>query len=118
MGDREEPQAEDVDRTFRLIRRKFEFLTTLSQSLQVPTTWEAPPREDIDTWLLNHFAGQQVRPQEILSAYEAEYSIPLERRTLERHLHKVAQSVKFGVWAFPGPTSVPDAEDTYGGSTC
>ena len=115
MSDREEPQAEDVDRAFRLIRRKFEFLTTLSQSLQVPTTWEAPQREDVDTWLLNRFAGRQVRPKEILSAYEAEHAIPLERRTLERHLHKVAQSVKFGVWAFPRPVCAPHAEERYEG---
>lgn len=118
MSDRDEPHVEDVDRSFRLIGRKFDFLATLSQALQVPSTWEVPQRENLDSWLCERFAGEQVNTGDILAAYQAEYTLPLGRRTLERHLPKVARSIKFGVWEFPGSPNTAQGTVYYADFEC
>jgi hypothetical protein len=101
MNGRPTPLVEDVDRAFRLIGRKFDFLTTLSKHLQVPTSWQVPERADLTSWLQSRFAGQQVSTGAILEAYQHEFGVPLVRRTVERHLPQVARRVRHGRWAFP-----------------
>jgi MCM P-loop domain len=101
MNDRQSPLLEDVERAFRLLSRKFEFIATLAQQLQVPATWETSERVDLDRWLQSRFAGQQVKTGEILKEYEKAFNIPLERRTLDRHIPQVARNIRQGLWAFP-----------------
>jgi hypothetical protein len=101
MNNRPEPLAEDIDSTFRLIRRKFEFLATLARTLQIPQTWELPQRDEVAQWLTTRFAGQQMRTGDILQTYEDDFGQKLVRRTLERHLKDVAQHPKKGLWSFP-----------------
>jgi MCM P-loop domain len=106
MNNRPSPIPEDIDRVFRLIWRKFDFLSTLSRHLRIPTSWEVPQQLDLDNWLKEKFIGRCVEPKEILAAYEEEFSHPLIRKTLERHLPNVAQRVTKGVWQFPPSSSI------------
>jgi hypothetical protein len=108
MNNRKTPTAEDIDRVFRLIWRKFEFLSALARLLQVPKSWEVPQQLDLDNWLQTQFAGRRVKTQEILATYEAQIGLTLVRKTLDRHLPTVARFVKKGVWEFP-PPPLPEA---------
>ena len=111
LNNRQSPTAADIDRVFRLIWRKFEFLSTLVQHLHLPQSWEVPQQLDLDHWLQTRFAGRQVQTKEILATYEKEFGLPLVRRTLDRHLRQVAQFVKQGVWRFP-PSPATDESTT------
>src|SRR5262249_53546304 len=51
MNNRQTPTTEDVDHVFRLIWRKFEFLSTLASHLQIPKSWELPQGLDMEDWL-------------------------------------------------------------------
>ncbi len=104
MNNRQSPIAEDIDHVFRLIWRKFEFLSTLARHLQVPKSWEVPQQLDLENWLQSRFAGRLVQPKEIMAAYQEEFGLPLVRRTLERHLPQVARLIKKGYWEFPPST--------------
>lgn len=101
MNDRARPIAQDVAAAFRLIARKYVFVATLAQCLTLPRTWEVPEGYDLEQWLHEHFAGQQRSTAEILAAYRKSFGVEPVRRTLERHLPKVANRPRKGRWVFP-----------------
>jgi hypothetical protein len=102
LNHRPSPTEEDVDRAFRLIWRKFEFLATLARQLRNPNTWAAPREHDVDAWLQSRFAGRQVRTKEVLDAYRQDVGLEPIRRTIERHLPMVARpGAHQGLWVFP-----------------
>ena len=110
MSNRQSPTTDDIDRVFRLIWRKFEFLATLARHLHIPKSWEVPRDIDLEEWLQSRFAGSQVRTKDILATYQQEFGLPPVRRTVERHLRMVAQpGEKQGLWEFP---SAPRPETT------
>jgi hypothetical protein len=102
MNDRDAPVAQDVDAAFRLIFRKYAFVATLAQCLTLPTTLEVPEGPDLEQWLREQFAGQQRSTAEVLTAYREFFRVDPVRRTIERHLPRVARRVRKGTWEFPG----------------
>jgi len=100
IGNRDKPIKTDVDHTFRLLRRKFEFIRTLDKHLKVPNSWEIPTEDGLDSWLIKRYQGQTVTPKQILADYEEEFGSFLIRRTLERHLTKTAQKIGRGKYRF------------------
>jgi hypothetical protein len=106
MNGRNEPIREDVDRAFRIIHRKFEFVATLAQHLNLAKTWEIPEGPNLQQWLLDRFSGKRCATREILRAYEDSFGIPAVRRTIERHLPSVARRMRKGLWEFPAVGSI------------
>jgi alkylated DNA repair dioxygenase AlkB len=112
LSNRQSPTSEDIDRVFRLIWRKFEFLATLARHLYVPKSWEVPRHIDLEEWLQARFAGRQVRTKDILAAYQDEFGLAPVRRTVERHLPMVAHpGERQGLWEFPA--SAPREEANF-----
>lgn len=107
MNDRGESTKEDVDKTFKLIRRKFDFIDSLGEQIRLTETQntsyepQAPQGNELDVWLSDTFQGQRVKTKDILEAYEEEFEVELVRRTLNRHLPKVAKKIRQGVYEFP-----------------
>jgi hypothetical protein len=100
IGDRNKPIEADVDHTFRLLKRKFEFIRSLDRHLKVPSSWESPSEEGLDTWLMKRYQDQIVAPKQIIADYELEFGHPIVRRTLERHIQKLARKVEHGKYKF------------------
>lgn len=100
LGDRDKPNKTDVDHAFRLLRRKFEFIRTLDKHLKVPSSWETPVEDGLDSWLIKRYQGQTVTPKQIITDYEEEFDSPLGRRTLGRHLSKIARKIGHGRYRF------------------
>jgi hypothetical protein len=96
LGDRDEPIKADVDNTFRLVKKKFEFIRSLDKHLKVPRSWGNPAKEGLDNWLIKRYQGQIVTPKQMIADYEEEFGHPLVRRTLERHLLRLARKVEHG----------------------
>jgi hypothetical protein len=101
MNGRGKPVRQDVDSAFRLITRKYEFVGTLAQHLNLARTAETPEGRDLEQWLRDRFAGQRCKTAQILDAYEEAHGLPPARRTIERHLPQVARRVRKGLWEFP-----------------
>jgi DNA replicative helicase MCM subunit Mcm2 (Cdc46/Mcm family) len=101
MNDRKVPVVQDVDVAFRLMTRKYAFVATLAHCLTLPRTSEVPESHDLARWLHEQFAGQQCSTGEILAAYRESFGIEPVRRTIERHLPRVARRVRKGRWDFP-----------------
>lgn len=106
MNNRATPTKNDVNKTFKLIRRKFEFIATLGKQLQLPKSWGIPEGEELDMWMASRFAGQQVKSGEIMEVFKEKFGVELKRRTLNRHLPNVARKIRRGLYEFP-----PQAED-------
>jgi hypothetical protein len=98
---RSRPTRADVDRAFRLIHCKIQFVATLGLHLQLPRGGDAPEGPGLEAWLGQRFVGRNdVRTGEVLQAYTEDFGISPVRRTLERHLPLVARRVRHGVWDF------------------
>jgi hypothetical protein len=109
LNGHDEPVQQDVGRAFQLIGRKFEFISTLAQHLNLARAQEVPEGEALDQWLLDRFAGQQCATKTILEAYQESFGYPPIRRTMERHLSRVAHRVRRGLWDFPALHETPPA---------
>jgi hypothetical protein len=95
------PTKADVDRAFRLIHCKFQFVVTLGLHLQLPRGGDVPEGPGLEAWLGQRFAGRNdVRTGEVMQAYSEDFGIAPVRRTLERHLPLVARRVRHGLWDF------------------
>jgi hypothetical protein len=101
MNGRGEPVRQDVDNAFRLIGRKYEFVGTLAQHLNLARGWETPEGPDLEQWLRERFPGQRCTTAEVLRAYQEAFGLAPVRRTIERHLPRVARRLRKGLWEFP-----------------
>jgi hypothetical protein len=101
MNNRDRPTKEDVDRAFRLINCKFQFLATLAPLLKLPGR-EIPGGAALEEWLRQRFSDQ-VKTGQVLQAFQEDFGSPAVRRTIERHLPNVAKKVRQGLWDFGKP---------------
>jgi hypothetical protein len=83
MNHRDRPTQRDVDRAFRLIHCKLQFVVTLGLHLRLPRGGDVPDGKALEEWLGRRFAGRKgVRTAEVLQAYAEDFGVRPVRRTL------------------------------------
>lgn len=103
LGDRDAAVPEDVDLTFRLLARKFDFVSSLMASYAasfIHGNAQLLRGERLDTWLLETFAGERVKRSEILEKVH-QLASPPSNRSVERRLASLGLQTEHGYYEFP-----------------
>lgn len=103
LGDRDVAIREDVDFAFRLLVRKFDFISALMASYAASFIHGRVGLlrgDQLDRWLLEEFAGERVTRAEILQRVHQLASPPSDR-SIERHLANIALQTEHGYYEFP-----------------
>ena len=103
LGDRDVAIGDDVDFAFRLLARKFDFVSLLMASYTasfVSGRGELLRGELLDKWLLETFSDERVTRAEILERVHQLTSPPSDR-SIERHLADMELQTEHGYYEFP-----------------
>jgi len=103
LGDRDVAVRDDVDLTFRLLARKFDFVSSLMASYAasfIHSKVQLLRGERLDTWLLETFAGKRVKRSEILEQVH-QLASPPSNRSIERRLASLGLQTEHGYYEFP-----------------
>lgn len=103
LADRDVAKEEDVDFVFRLLARKFDFISALMASYTAMFSNgqnELLRGKQVKKWLLETFAGESVTRADILKEVQ-QLSSPPSNRTIERHLKAMSFRVEHGSYQFP-----------------
>ncbi len=92
INDRSVAEREDVDNSMKFLIMKLNVLKEIQRQIKIPKSWEIPRGKAIAEWIVNTYkSGEEVTVKILQDKYESEFGIPLDDRTCQRWIQKVAR---------------------------